>query len=143
ARSAIRLCNSFISSCIVSFFCTFTITSGVLMSFSTFLFDFMQRRQPAEHQMFDALQAVLLSRRRRQIHFVDFTRIEIGFIDEKLGSMLCSAQSMRAASVVMYGFLLSCTNLDAPMLSLWTIGELPGTNASLGIRKRSPVPLST
>jgi len=39
--------------------------------------------------------------------------------------------------------LAELRNLDAPMLSLWTIGELPGANASLGIRKRSPVPIST
>jgi len=43
--------------------------------------------------------------------------------------MLCSAQSMRAPSVVIQGFLLIRINLEAPKLSLWTIGELPGTDA--------------
>jgi hypothetical protein len=48
--------------------------------------------------------------------------------------MLCWAQDKRAARVVTNGFLLTCTKRDAPVLSLWMIGDPPGISASLGMR---------
>ena len=41
-----------------------------------------------------------------------------------LGSMLCSAQSIRALNVVMNGSLLIWPNLDAPALCFSMTGEL-------------------
>jgi len=47
------------------------------------------------------------------------------FSPQKFGTTLCSAQIMRASSVVINGFLLTCRRTEAPELSLRISGEAP------------------
>src|SRR5436309_2925444 len=65
------------------------------------------------------------------------------FSPQKFGTTLCSAQIMRASSVVMNGFLLTCRRTEDPELSLRISGEAPCSSASFGTRYKSPDPCST